>query len=346
MSQSLQQTKSDRALGALLGLALGDAMGMPSQTLSRDDIHQHYGEIVDFVAPVEGHPVSHGLTAAQITDDTEQAFLLAAQLVASPRIFDDLAWARALLDWEADVKARGLHDLLGPSSKQSLEALLSGVSVEMAGKDGTTNGAAMRITPVGIATPFEPLGTLVDRVEATCRVTHNTSEAIAASSAIAAMVSAGVAGRSFEEAIPVALDAALAGSARGHQKGETDMAGRIRKALDCAAAEPTLPEFADEIGNSVASFHSVPAAFGIVRLAGHDPCRAAQLAANIGDDTDTIGAISAAMAGACVGASRLPADKIAVLQGANDLDFSATAKALLNLRDQDIQLPLTVGEIQ
>ncbi|WP_108263294.1 ADP-ribosylglycohydrolase family protein [Mangrovicoccus ximenensis] len=71
-----------RALAALTGLAVGDALGMPSQTLSRDTIRARYGRIADFVAPFADHPVSHGLGAAQVTDDTEQALLRGC---ASPR---------------------------------------------------------------------------------------------------------------------------------------------------------------------------------------------------------------------------------------------------------------------
>lgn len=54
----------DRAEGALYGLAIGDALGMPSQTLPLDAIRAHYGRIEGFLAPFEGHPISHGLLAA------------------------------------------------------------------------------------------------------------------------------------------------------------------------------------------------------------------------------------------------------------------------------------------
>ena len=53
----------ERALGALTGLAIGDALGMPSQTLSQQDIQKHYGNITTFISPISDHPVSHGLKA-------------------------------------------------------------------------------------------------------------------------------------------------------------------------------------------------------------------------------------------------------------------------------------------
>ena len=54
------------------------------------------------------------------------------------------------------MKAKGSFDLLGPSTKAALEAVSRGVPPEEAGKSGATNGAAMRITPVGVAFPASP----------------------------------------------------------------------------------------------------------------------------------------------------------------------------------------------
>ena len=172
-------------------MALGDALGMPSQTLTRAQIAAAYGRIKGFVAPIADHPVSHGLQAAMVTDDTEQTLLLARRLIADREGFDGLAWARALLDWEADVRKRGLRDLLGPSSKAALEALMAGVPATETGRNGTTNGAAMRIVPVGISTPPHDAARLVDRVAEACQVTHSTGEAIAAAAAVAMVVSLG-----------------------------------------------------------------------------------------------------------------------------------------------------------
>lgn len=330
----------DRALGALLGLAMGDALGMPGQTLSRAEIGRLYGRIEGFVAPVVDHPVSHGLVAGQVTDDTEQALLLAHRLIAGAGRIDEAALARDLLDWEADVKARGLRDLLGPSTKAALDAMLAGTPAAEAGRGGTTNGAAMRIAPVGIATAPAPVGALVDRVEQACRMTHFTGEAVAGAVAVAAVISAGVEGRGFEAALDLALEAAGEGQARGHGAGVDDMARRIAAALEFAAEGPAPEAFADRVGNSVATHQSVPAAFGLVRLAGGDPWRAGLLAANIGDDTDTIGAIACAMAGACAGAGSIPAEARRVLEAANRLELNEVADALLALRMAEAPAPL------
>lgn len=330
MTGAIADMALDRALGALAGGALGDALGMPSQTLPRDEILRRYGPITGFVAPYAGHPVSHGLAAGCITDDTEQTLLLARLLIEGRGRVDDRAWAAALLGWEADVRARGLRDLLGPSSRRALDALLAGTPASETGRTGTTNGAAMRIAPVGIATPARA-GALLAATEAACRVTHATREAIAAAAAVAAVISQGIDGADFETALPLALEVARQASSRGAPVGEGDMAGRIGAALDCAETGDA-GRLADRIGTSVASRESVAAAFGVVRLAGGDPWQAALIAANIGDDTDTIGTIAASMAGACRGAAALPAGPLAELMAANALDLPPVARGLLALR--------------
>ena len=321
----------DRATAALYGLALGDAMGMPSQTLDRPVIKARYGEITDFVDPFDDHPVSHGLIAGQVTDDTEQAILLARRLIATPAPFDETGWAEDLLAWERDIQKRGLRDLLGPSTKRALTALLEGVPASEAGKEGTTNGAAMRILPVGIATPPTSLEVLVDRVEAVCRVTHHTGEAIAGAATVAAVVTQGVAGASFETALEGAIEAARLGQGRGHAKGVPDMVKRIETALDLAKKrDPDL--IAGQIGTSVASHQSVPAAFAVVRIAGGDPWRASLMAAMIGDDTDTIGAMASGMAASCAGIRSMPVTAIARLNAVNNLPIERLASDLLRLR--------------
>ena len=322
----------DRACAALTGLAIGDALGMPTQTLTRHDIRRHYGEITTFVAPFDDHPVACGLRPGQVTDDTEQTFLLAARLIADGGTIEETKWAMDLLEWDADIRRRGIRDLLGPSSSAALDAVLKGMPISETGRYGTTNGAAMRIVPVGIAIPGTPLSGLVDSVERACRLTHNTGEAIAAAAAVASVVSCGLDGHDFGQAVNTALLAAKAGQHRGHREGKRDIAERIRSAL--AMAEQGIPaeQLAERIGTSVAACESVPMAFATVRLAGGEPWPAALIAANLGGDTDTIGAIAGAMAGACSGLASVPEDALRIIRSANDLPIEQVSKDLLALQ--------------
>lgn len=333
------RTMGDRAMGALIGGALGDALGMPTQLLSPAQIAELYGHVEHFVAPSDDHPVSKGLSAGAITDDTEQALLLGRILVESGDCFDHTRWVNALLDWERDVKARGSYDLLGPSTKRAIDAINDGVPAEEAGRSGDTNGAAMRIAPVGIMMPPEPLGALVAKAAETCRATHNTSIAIASASAVAAAVSLGVSGGDWRAASGHAVAAARLGAALGHWVTGGDIAAKVAWAQQLVRGKPekeAVELIVNLVGTGVASQESVPAAFAVLEVAQGDAWRSAVIAANLGGDTDTIGAIAAGIAGACSGLAGLPQDRVARLKGidlaevrklAADLVATRTAKA-------------------
>ena len=72
----------DRAYGALVGGAIGDAMGMPASFFTRDKIKQVYGYITDFLEPEVNSQVYHGsLKAGEITDDTMESIIISNILI-------------------------------------------------------------------------------------------------------------------------------------------------------------------------------------------------------------------------------------------------------------------------
>jgi len=246
-----------RARGALYGLAIGDALGMPTQMLSRPQIVARWGTLLAGFEPAPpGHPIAAGLPAGTVTDDTEQAILLGRLLVRGHGAVGTRELAQALVSWERDMAARGSLDLLGPSTKRAVAAVLAGVPPEEAGASGATNGAAMRIAPVGIAVNLDlpdprravrpTLSILTDQVEAASRVTHHTGVALAGAAAVAAAVSAGVSGAGPGEATAFAVDAAGIAASRGHWVAGADVAARIEWAtglvtgLDSAAAADVI----------------------------------------------------------------------------------------------------------
>ncbi|MFD8458910.1 ADP-ribosylglycohydrolase family protein [Streptomyces antimycoticus] len=327
--------RHDRALGALYGLAMGDALGMPTQIMSRASIVARFGTVTGFVPGPEDNPVSAGMPAGSVTDDTDQAVIVGRLLTGSGGRIEPLRLAHELLEWERAMKAKGSFDLLGPSTKAALEAVSRGVPPEEAGKAGATNGAAMRITPVGIAFPDTPLEPFLDRVAEACQVTHDTSIGIASAAAVAAAVSRGIDGGDLADAFGAAVTAAAAGAERGHWVAGADIAARIGWAVELVRGLPerqALDRVCDLVGTSVASQESVPAAFAVLALAEGEPWRACLLAANLGGDCDTIGAIAGAVAGAVSGASGLPDEALATLRSVNGLDLEPLATALLALR--------------
>jgi ADP-ribosylglycohydrolase len=330
-----------RARGALYGLAIGDALGMPTQMLSRQQIRARWGALLRGFEPAPpGHPIAAGMPAGAVTDDTEQAVLLARLLVKGHGTVDPRELAEALVRWERDMAARGSLDLLGPSTKRAVAAVLAGTPPEEAGATGDTNGAAMRIAPVGIAVSLNPatvtpdLSTLVDHVVAASSVTHNTGLALAGAAAVAAAVSAGVSGAGIAEAAALAVQAARIAAGRGHWVAGADVAARIEWATSLVAGQDQA-EAAELIytlvGTSLATQESVPAAFAVLAAVPDDPWQACLQAASLGGDTDTIAAMVGAVAGACAGVKAFPADAIAIID-AQGLRLAPLADELYALR--------------
>ena len=325
----------DSALGALYGLALGDALGMPTQMMSREAIAKRYGRIRTFEPADADHPLAAGMPAASITDDTEQALLVARLLIEGNGHIEGRRFAHELVRWEDGMRARGSLDLLGPSTKRAVEAVVAGESVDESGRYGTTNGAAMRITPVGVVTSSTDVVALVDRVEEVSRVSHNTGVAIAAAAAVAGAVSAAIDGADGAGVIDSAIRAARVGAGRGYWVAAADIAARIRLALDVAdPADPegSLTRVYEMIGTSLASQESVPAAFGIVSLYPGDPWEACLAAASLGGDSDTVASMVGAMGGALYGVDAFPATARRIVEQVNALDIASVVDDLLPLR--------------
>ena len=325
-----------RALGALYGLAIGDALGMPVQSLSRAEIVARYGPLIgEFCPGPDGHPLAAGLPAGSVTDDTEQAMLLARLVVAGGGEVDAADLARDLLAWEESMRARGSLDLLGPSTRQALAALAAGADVAEAGRAGLTNGAAMRITPVGIATASGDPGLLEDRVVAASRLTHNTGVALAGAAAVAMAVSAGIDGDPLPVAIGRAVAAAASAAGRGHWAAGADVAARISWATGLATGlgqDQLIDTVYRLVGTSLATQESVPAAFAVAAACPGDPWLACRIAASLGGDSDTIAAMTGAICGACHGAGAFPDAARRTVARVNGLDLDPLAGDLLALR--------------
>jgi ADP-ribosylglycohydrolase len=335
-SREGRRREYSRARGTLYGLAIGDALGMPTESLPRGEIVARYGRLVGGFHPgPPEHPLAAALPAGTVTDDTEQAVLLGRLIAEGGGQVDPAALARQLLAWEDSMRARGSLGLLGPSTKRGLAAVVAGTDIEEAGRYGTTNGAAMRIAPVGVATPSADPELLEDRVVAASVVTHNTGVALAGAAAVAAAVSAGIDGASVPDAIEAAVRAAGRAAARGHWAAAADVAARITWATRLVAGlglDQAMDTVYRLVGTSLATQESVPAAFAVAAACPGDPWLACQVAASLGGDCDTIAAMAGAVLGACHGADVFPESARATVVQVNDLGLDELASELLAVR--------------
>lgn len=334
-----------RAHGALAGLALGDALGMPTQAMSPEQIRAVYGRITGLVDGDASQPYAPGMPAGSVTDDTEQALLIASLLVrgrgsSSGRVaLNAVEFAHALLAWEDSMIERGSLDLLGPSTKAALERVRAGEDPLTVGGAGTTNGAAMRVTPIGIAVSTADPEAFAEAVWSSCRVTHATRQGFQSAALVAAAVSMGIdAARSTSPNLRGLLWKAITYvdslPKRGAWTPDPDVVAATRRAMQLAAnpASSSLECLVEQVGTSVASAHAIPMAFAL--LARNPSPQALMDAANIGGDTDTIGAIAGAILGATLGVEVLPADSLSKIEEVSHLGLPTVAGELLALRDQ------------
>ena len=328
----------DRALGAFYGLALGDALGMPTQSLSREQIQQRFGSITDLEDAGPDQPIAANMPRGSVTDDTEQAVLVAQLLIEGQGRIEPAILAQRLIEWEATMQAKGSQDLLGPSTKRAIDMILAGHSPEEAGRYGTTNGAAMRITPVGIAADVADPPAFIKAVLQACQVTHNTSLGIASAAAVAAVVSAGINGLALQDALQVGVQVAREAETQGHWVAGGRIAARISwaRTLSVDSDKALLADLLYEvIGTSVASQESVVVAFALAQQVAVGELQAFEalcMAASLGGDTDTIAAILGAMLGACQGMSAWPVTLIECVKQVNGLDLQPLVQGLLALR--------------
>lgn len=332
-----------RAYGALAGLALGDALGMPTQAMSPEQIRAVYGRITGLVDGDASQPYAPGMPAGSVTDDTEQALLVASLLVrgrgtSSGRVALDAGeFAHALLAWEDSMIERGSLDLLGPSTKAALERVRAGEDPLTVGGAGTTNGAAMRVTPIGIAMSTADPEAFADAVWSSCQVTHATRQGFQSAALVAAAVSMGIdAARSTTPDLRGLLWKALSYvdslPERGAWTPGPDVIAATRRAMQLVAnpASSSLECLVEQVGTSVASAQAIPMAFALL---ARDPSPQALLdAANIGGDTDTIGAIAGAILGAALGFEVFVGRGLAQVELASHLDLPSVALELLELR--------------
>jgi poly(ADP-ribose) glycohydrolase ARH3 len=277
---------ADRAAGALFGTFVGDALGMPFEGLS----HAAIPEDVEMVAARRGR--------GTYTDDTQMMIALAESLIARGRV-DAECLARAFLDgYEPD---RGY----GAGTRQVLELWRSGVPVGVAagrifdGQGSRGNGAAMRIAPVAVCFRDDPARLCLEAA-ASARVTH--ANPVGVDGAVVQATAIGAALR--DEDILAATQAAAT-------------TAKLRRALTEVEAllggARTPREVQGRLGSSSDVGESVAAA--LYSALAHDRFEAAlRFAVRLGGDTDTVAAMTGAVAGARDGFRAIPTRWVEALE--------------------------------
>lgn len=269
----------DRATGALLGLAVGDAVGTTLEFRKRDSSPV----LTDMFG---GGPF--GLKPGQWTDDTAMALAFADSLVEYPSL-DEADLMRRFVEWheQGTYSCTGSCFDIGITTQQALSRWKKSGNPIAGSTDPQTagNGSLMRLSPVAVR-HWRNRSLMRDAAARQSRTTHGAAEAVDACVAFAEMLADAIEGakrsevlRSRIEPYTGSIQAIVAGSWRGKRRSDIRSTGYVA--------------------------HSLEASIWSVGRTGSFS-EAVLLAANLGEDADTTAAITGQLAGAINGASGIP----------------------------------------
>ncbi len=285
-------TEHSAVIGAILGTAVGDAIGLPYEGLSKQRGARRFGE------PDRHH---FFLGGGMVSDDTEHTCLVAQALITSGG--DTNQFSRHLgarLRWWL----LGLPAGIGSATLKAILKLWCGFSPRHSGVYSAGNGPAMRSAILGAA--VDSLSEVKSLVIASTRITHNDPKAEYGALAIA------LAAHLARQSTPISGDQYLA-KLRSFLAGESaeEFLDLIERAVQSAASHESTPSFAESQGwvSGVSGYvyQTVPVVIQAWLQNQQDLQAGVMTVIRCGGDTDTTGAIVGGIIGAHVGKAGIPA---------------------------------------
>ena len=273
MSAAPEPTLHQRALGAYLGLAVGDALGATVEFLTPGEIRHQHGELRDIVG---GGWLR--LKPGQVTDDTQMSLALGAA------ILDSGGWDLKNIaeHWLAWLKSKPID--VGNTCRRGLQRYARDGSLESPCSDGDAgNGALMRVLPA-ILFAFRNPDLLERCVIEQAHVTHHHPLSDAATLCFARMVADLLAGGHWRDNLAT-LRAHAKSLVAEHRQFRFDPYPKRATGYVVDTAQTVLHAFF-----ATDSFESC-----MIRTV------------NCGGDADTTGAIAGMLAGAHYGVDAIPA---------------------------------------
>ncbi|MEE9200609.1 MAG: ADP-ribosylglycohydrolase family protein [Candidatus Brocadiales bacterium] len=280
-----------------MGGAIGDALGMPFEGWSPDEIRQRWGDKV-FLPSL---PV-RGLGPGQYTDDTHMTICHLKSLLDSGRL-DPEDTARRFIEWFDSGDLRGI----GASTEYSMRMLKQGRSWQESGATGeyaAGNGGAMRIAPVGLFY-YGDMSSLKEAVRQAVIITHNNTEAVAGAAAVAYIVGRAAGG-------DLGLDRAI--NDTREFIGDSAVSENLARTEILLKDEAKPEEVLKVLGTSGYVVETVASAFFCFLSTPGDFRSTVVNAVQGGHDTDTTAAVAGAISGAFNGMSGIPQDWISGLE--------------------------------
>ncbi len=316
-----------RFAGTIVGFAIGDALGMPAEFLTREQIKRYYGKpISHFVQAHPGHACDF-LPAGSYTDGT-QMMLATAECLVECRRMDPAKQADALLSWYLNTSP---HRAPMRANVRACKHLAAGKAWSKSGVFSSGCGGAMRMPPIGLVL-FRRPHELIHAALENCSITHTDPRARAAAAAVAHLIARLVQTTGRCSAGDQVLETA---DAVAHLDG--DLAGMLRWVTQIVHLPPEQALF--EIGTSSDALEAIPAGVYCFMKHPRNFTAAVLTAVNGGDAADSIAALTGSLVGAATGIEVIPEDwRIAVENGdvltgvAENLAALACADAAVALR--------------
>jgi ADP-ribosyl-[dinitrogen reductase] hydrolase len=258
----------DRALGAYLGFAVGDALGATVEFMTKGEIQAKYGVHRKMIGGGWLH-----LSPGQVTDDTEMALALGRSLIRKGR-FDAFDTCEEFAAW----MKTGPVDI-GNTCRRGIRRFVIHGTVEGPECDGDAgNGAAMRVLPLALATLNTP-DRMVDWTLSQCRITHNHPLSDSAALALVRMVQALFRGQGM----------------RGARKVASELVER-HKTFRFENFRGQSSAYVVDTMQTVLHHYFITDSFADCLIQ----------TVNFGGDADTTGAMAGMLAGACYGVEEIP----------------------------------------
>ena len=338
MTNIQQNQLRSRIAGAVYGQAIGDALGMPSELWARERVKAFFGTITDFLDGPEENNAACYFKAGEFTDDTAQALAVVDAVIEREGKIDPALIGKHILAWAERIDAFN-KNILGPTSKNALNAIKVGTPIAELPNNGMTNGAAMRVAPVACMLSSASEDAFIEDLYQLSSPTHKSDVAIAGAVAIAYATTRAVAGDSWQQILQVLPVITEKAQKRDITTFSPSMAKRIELGLELVEKHRSDKEAASEaiyhiVGAGTSMIESVPAAIAMVELAETDAMQCAFLCANLGGDTDTIGAMATAICGALNGVESLDEKAMETIKTANSLNLEPYIDQLMTFRQQ------------
>ena len=294
----------NKIAGAIYGMALGDAMGMPSELWGREKVRKYFGKIEGLLDGPSENSVACNYKKGQFTDDTGQALVIIDSLNDTNFKPNSRDIAIKLLKW-AEKENAFENNILGPTSKIALANFRDGINSKAVTDKALSNGSAMRIAPIGCLFNAHDKEKLADFVYSVSEVTHTSDITIAGAAMVAVAVSSAIENNDFDIVIKDVFEMEPIARKLGAETYSPSLTERIKIGIHLANEYKNnedlfLEKLYDIVGAGVNISESVPSAISIAYYS-QDPNKCALLCANLAGDTDTIGAMATAICGAFKG---------------------------------------------